>query len=296
MAQARTRLWFLPTSPRSPDKIRPELTVLQEFEGGKWDKDAQAAFFKRIVSSGTYESAGREPKEPDQPGRERVHRAPRSLGLVRAATGSTLDITTAGHALIGGHDPADLFLHQLLKLQFPSPNHDERDYRELFWIKPFLEVLRLASEVDSISKFELQAFGLALIDHRDFADVVTDLRAFRELRSRIEPGRPRRLFEHEVLRSRMSDVYAEDLATKGISLRERGGRSVCPEDVLATKVANARDYADAAMRYFYRTGLFTFSDFRSLRLLPERAPDVAQILATVPADPEPFEGSDLDLF
>ena len=296
MAQARTRLWFLPTSPRSPDKIRPELTVLQEFEGTKWDKDAQAAFFKRIVSSGSYESAGREPKEPDQPGRERVHRAPRSLGLVRAATGSTLEITTAGHALIDGHDPADLFLHQLLKLQFPSPNHDDRDYRELFSVKPFLEVLRLVSEVESIGKFELQAFALALTDYRDFASVVADLRAFRETRSHLDPGMPRRRFEHDVLLARMRAVYAEDLARDGISLREQGGRAVSPDDVLATKVANARDYADAAMRYFHRTGLFTFSDFRSLRLLPERAPDVHQILATVSPDTEPFDGADLEAF
>jgi AlwI restriction endonuclease len=296
MAQARTRLWFLPTSPRSPDKIRRELALLQDFDGQTWDKDAQAEFFRRIVNSGTYESAGRPPKEPDQPGRERVHRAPRSLGLVRAMTGSTLEITNAGHALIDGHDPADLFLHQLLKLQFPSPNHDNQDYRELFWIKPFLEVLRLVGEVESISKFELQAFGLALIDHRDFEAVVADVRGFREARGRVEPGRPRRQFEQDALFSRMGQVYSEDLATTGISLRERRGRAVAPQDVLATKVANARDYADAAMRYFYRTGLFTFSDFRSLRLLPERGPDVARILTTVSADPEPFEGSDLDSF
>jgi hypothetical protein len=296
MAQARTRLWFLPTSPRSPDKIRPELTVLQEFEGRTWDKGAQAAFFKRIVSSGSYESAGREPKEPDQPGRERVHRAPRSLGLVRAATGSNLEFTTAGHALIEGHDPADLFLHQLLKLQFPSPNHDDRDYRELFWVKPFLEVLRLLGEVESISKFELQAFGLALTDHRDFASVVADLLEFREARSRHAAGMPRRQFEHDTLFSRIRIVYADDLARDDISLRERGGKTVSPDDVLATKVANARDYADAAMRYFHRTGLFTFSDFRSLRLLPERVPDANLIIATVSPDPEPFEGADLERF
>jgi hypothetical protein len=269
---------------------------LQEFDKKKWDKDAQATFFKRIVDTGSYESAGREPKEPDQPGRERVHRAPRSLGLVRAATGSTLEITTAGHALIDGHDPADLFLHQLLKLQFPSPNHDDRDYRELFWVKPFLEVLRLVGEVESISKFELQAFALALTDHRDFASVVVDLQRFREARSRLEPGMPRRQFEHDTLVSRMREVYSVDLVRDGISLREQGGKAVSPDDVLATKVANARDYADAAMRYFHRTGLFTFSDFRSLRLLPERVPDVNLILATVSPDPEPFEGADLEPF
>jgi hypothetical protein len=296
MAQARTRLWFLPTSPRSPEKVGPELTILQAFEGQVWDKAAQAEFFRRIVDSGSYESAGRPPKEPDQPGRERVHRAPRALGFVRAKTGDALVITPAGHALIDEYDPADLFLHQLLKLQFPSSNHSERDYRELFRIKPFLEVLRLVREVETISKYELQAFALTLIDHRNFAEVMADLRRFREARSRLNPGRPRREFEHEVLLARMREVYAEDLATEGISLRERRGKAVSPDEVLTTKIANARDYADAAMRYFQRTGLFTFSDFRSLRLLPERAPDVEQILATVSSDPEPYEATDLDPF
>jgi hypothetical protein len=296
MAQARTRLWFLPTSPRSPDKIQPELTILQAFEGKVWDKTAQAEFFRRIVDSGSYESAGRPPKEPDQPGRERVHRAPRALGFARAKTGDRLVITPAGHALIEGYDPADLFLHQLLKLQFPSPNHGERDYRELFRIKPFLEVLRLVREVESISKYELQAFALTLIDYHDLGEAVAHLQRFRAERAAIEPGRPRREFEQEVIFARMAEVYAEDLATEGISLRERGGRAVSPDEVLATKVANARDYADAAMRYFQRTGLFTFSDFRSLRLLPERAPDVDQILATVSPEPEPYEGTDLEPF
>ena len=296
MPQARTRLWFLPTSPRSPDKIRPELTVLQAWEGKTWDRVAQAEFFRQIVANGSYESAGRPPKEPDQPGRERVHRGPRSLGLVRARTGGILEITKAGHALIDGYDPADLFLHQLLKLQFPSPNHGERDYRELFWIKPFLEVLRLVRRFDSISKYELQAFGLTLTDHREFDQVADDLGRFRSERDRLEPGLARRGFEYQVLVERMGDVYAEDLAVEGISLRERAGRAVGPEEVLATKMANARDYADAAMRYFQRTGLFTFSDFRSLRLFPERAPDVEQILATVSPDPEPYADTNLDPF
>jgi hypothetical protein len=296
MPQARTRLWFLPTSPRSPDKIRPELTILQKYEGQPWTREAQAQFFREIVDCGTYESAGRPPKEPDQPGRERVHRAPRALGLVRASTGTTLVITAAGHALIDGHDSADLFLHQLLKFQFPSPNHDERDYRELFRVKPFLEILRIVREVESISKYEMQAFGLTLIDYRQFDRVVADIQRFRMERARLDAGRPRREYEDAILRDRMQKVYAQDLATEGISLRERHGRPVSPAEVLATKIRNSRDYADAAMRYFQRTGLFTFTDFRSLRLIPERAPDVDQILATVSRDPEPHAGDDLERF
>ena len=75
------------------------------------DKDAQVEFFTRIVNSAPYQFRWPAPPEPDQPGRERVHRAPRSLGLVRATTGSTLKITNAGHALIDGYDPADLPAH-----------------------------------------------------------------------------------------------------------------------------------------------------------------------------------------
>jgi hypothetical protein len=297
MPQARTRLWFLPTSPRSPDKIRPELTILGDVADGRvWNREMQAEFFRRIVDSGTYESAGRPPKEPDQPGRERVHRAPRALGFVRAETGSVLEITRAGQALIEGHDPSDLFLHQLLKLQFPSPNHPDRDYRELFRIKPFREVLRLVRRFESISKFEMQAFGLTLTDYRDFDELAAHLERFRGNRAALEPGFPRRELEYQTLVERMTAVYADDLAKEGISLRERSGAAVTPEEVLATKIRNARDYADAAMRYFQRTGLFTYTDFRSLHLLPERLPDVDKILETVSPEPESYDAERLEPF
>lgn len=296
MAQARTRLWFLPTSPRSPDKIRPELTILQPFEGSLWDKAAQAEFLRRIVSAGAYETGTVRTKEPDHSGRERVHRAPRALGFVRAKTGTVLEITSAGHALIDGEDAAALFLHQLLKLQFPSPNHSGTDYRELFRVKPFLEVLRLVSQFGSISKYEVQAFVLSMRDYRQFDEIAKALHEFRQERGRLAPGRAQREFDRSFLANRLRDVYSEDPAIEGISLRERRGRPVSPDDVLATKLRNARDYADATVRYFQRTGLFTFSDFNSLRLLPERTPDVERILSTVSPEPEPWEAGDLEPF
>src|SRR5581483_9852276 len=133
--------------------------------------------------------------------------------------------------------------------------------------------------------------------YRQFAQVSASLHAFREEEHRLlSRGRAQRDFEKSILVTRFRDIYADDLAIEGISLRERQGRAVAPDDVLSTKLNNARDYADAAMRYFQRTGLFTFSDFSSLRLLPERAPDVERILSTVSPEPERYEAEELEPF
>ena len=72
-------------------------------------------------------------------------------------------------------------------------------------------------EVESISKFELQAFGSEHVT--DFEPSLWEpptLRFFEKRECRVEPGRPRRQFEQDVLLC-MNRVYAEDLATTGIS-------------------------------------------------------------------------------
>src|ERR1035441_8695182 len=147
----RTRTWSVPTSPRSPYKLADEIRLLRDhgFEGQPWDHEAQVRFSMLLAQADFFEGNVSE-SEPAFSARDRINRAPRTFGFVRLPRGRPLQVTKAGSALLDGRAPDDLFLHQLLKWQYPSPNHGGRDYRELFRIRPFLEMLRLIRELQGI--------------------------------------------------------------------------------------------------------------------------------------------------
>ena len=61
--------WSVPTSPRSPYKIREELLLLAQFEGKTWDDKLQAEFGEVLAKSEKFE--GEVPHTPDWVGRAR---------------------------------------------------------------------------------------------------------------------------------------------------------------------------------------------------------------------------------
>lgn len=90
MPGALTRTWFLPTSPRSPSKVRDELALLARFDGCEWwERDAagnlvnQMRFAELLENSDFYEGTVSEGNEAFA-ARDRL-RAPQMLGLVRVA-------------------------------------------------------------------------------------------------------------------------------------------------------------------------------------------------------------------
>lgn len=258
------------------------------FEGSAWDHEAQVRFSRFLADADFFEGTV-SARDPDFSARDRINRAPRTFGFVRLPSRGPLMITPSGSALIEGDAFDDLFLHQVLKWQYPSPNHRDRDYRELFRIRPFLEILRLITDLQGLAKAELALFAVTLIDYRHYEVARERIVAFRRDYSAQHGTRARREFLARRAAELFREYYADDISAGFIGGRERRGAQPTVADMIRRKVGNARDYADAAVRYFRATGLFTVSARASrLDLLPERRSEVEEILANLPREPLVF--------
>ncbi len=140
MATINSRLLFVTTSPRTPEKIIPEIKLLADnFSGQVWNYDTQTRFMELLRDENSFHGEGF--RNPDFSARDRINRAPKSLGFVRLKP--DIALTEAGEELLSAADKADVFLRQLLKFQLPSPYHRLSKDAACFNVKPFLEILRL---------------------------------------------------------------------------------------------------------------------------------------------------------
>jgi hypothetical protein len=257
-----------------------------------WDRNAQVRF-SRLLTAADFFEGNVSDSHPDFSARDRINRAPRTFGLVLLRPGGNLQITAAGRALLGAASPNDLFLHQLLKWQYPSPNHRKRDYRDLFCIRPFLEVLRLIRELDGLAKSEIAMFAVPFIDYHDHDLVHHRIIEFRQQYSEQVGASGRGAFVAQRAREIFHTYYAEDIVAGRIGGRESSGAAPTVDGMLRRKIRNAIDYADAAVRYFRATGLFTVSARASrLDILPERRDEVDDILGTFDREPVRFASDD----
>jgi hypothetical protein len=93
---SRTKALFGFTSPRTIEKIIPEIRLLiQNFGGRKWDGVVQKAFFDILFNSGFYEGDKR-PENEELAARDRITRAPKALGFIDLKP--TIRLTAAGEA------------------------------------------------------------------------------------------------------------------------------------------------------------------------------------------------------
>lgn len=78
----------------------PEIGLLIErFAGQKWNKETQCAFMNVLREEQFFNGKGT--KDPSFSARDRINRAPKSLGFV--VLSPTLAITPAGEALLSNH-------------------------------------------------------------------------------------------------------------------------------------------------------------------------------------------------
>jgi hypothetical protein len=290
MPGTRTRTWSVPTSPRNPYKLADEIRLLRDhgFVGARWDAPAQVSFSQLLHEADFYHGEVHA-ADPAFAARDRINRAPRTFGFVRLRRGGPLEITPAGYALLADEGIHDLFLHQLLKWQYPSPNHNKTVYRELFRIRPFLEMLRLVRDLDGISKGELALFGVPLIDYRNYDAARQGIVAFRQEYAAISGARRRKEYVAQKATELLAAHYADDIAEGRVGSREARGEPATAKSMLRRKLDNARDYADAAVRYFRATGLFTVTARASrLHLLQERQDEADAILSTFQREPVRF--------
>lgn len=284
MATINSRLLFVTTSPRTPEKIIPEIKLLADnFSGQVWNYDTQTRFMELLRDENSFHGEGF--RNPDFSARDRINRAPKSLGFVRLKP--DIALTEAGEELLSAADKADVFLRQLLKFQLPSPYHRLSKDAARFNVEPFLEILRLVRVLGILRFDELRAIGLQLTDWRDFPQIVGRIEKFRE-----EKGStllPYKKFYGSFLKEELKHVYAGRISKGKIKTRENR-KEVSLENFLETQMRNTRDNADALFRYLRATGLVQVSHRgKSISIVPERIREVDYILENVDRNPEYFE-------
>lgn len=275
MAKVKNKALFFTTSPRSPSKMIPEIKLLSEkFGGRKWDKKSQIEFMELLAQTDFFEGGGSK-KDKAFSARDRITRAPKSLGFINLKP--SIELTEAGREFIFGKRPQEIFLRQLLKFQIPSPYHVPTK-KVKFFVKPYLEIMRLIRDLQGISFDELKIFGMTLTDYRNYDSVLEKIRSFRATGGRYEEK------AYNALNDILKEIYSEDIEAGRTKTRETADASL--KKFLQTKRHNVRDYADACFRYLRYTELFAISQRnRSIEVYPDKVKDLDFILDTVDRNP-----------
>lgn len=279
MGRINSRLLFLTTSPRTPEKMIPEIeTLIRHFEGRKWNTETQSAFMQVLRKELFFHGNGE--KDPAFSARDRINRSPKALGFVSLSP--VISLTPAGRLLLRTKHKQEIFLRQMLKFQLPSPYHQPTDTAAVFCVKPYLEILRLIRTMGSLKFDELQIFGMQLTDWHAFDEVVHKIETFRI--AKTENKGSYRVFKTKYLYKELIDIYAGRIAKGETKTRESDDASL--KKFLKTQSNNTRDYADACFRYLRATGLVNVSYIgKSLSIVPEFVSDVDYILNTVDRNP-----------
>ena len=279
MARIDSQLLFLTTSPRTPEKMIPEIELLvNHFAGKRWNHETQCGFMEILRDEQFFNGKGE--KDPAFSARDRINRAPKSLGFVTLSP--NISLTPAGISLLRSKRKEEVFLRQMLKFQVPSPFHKPTQKAATFCVKPYLEMLRLVRTMGTLKFDELQIFGMQLTNWHDFETIVRKIELFRV--AKAENKQSYRAFKKEYLHNELQTIYSERIANGKIKTRESNDRSL--NKFLKTQSSNMRDYADACFRYLRATGLVNVSHVgKSLSIIHERIADVDYILNTVDRDP-----------
>jgi len=279
MARIDSKVIFVTTSPRTPAKMIPEIELLNtHFSGQVWNSDSQAAFMELLKEENFFNGEGA--NDPAFSARDRINRAPKSLGFVTLAP--LISLTPAGVALVSTVRKEEVFLRQLIKFQVPSPYHKPSSNSATFWVKPYLELFRLIQHFGSLKFDELMIFGLQLVDYRQFDHVVSKIDAFRTAKARNKENYKQ--FRGEYLEAELKEIYRDDIVAGRTKTRETNDASIAR--FLRTKASNMRDYADACFRYLRATGMVNISHMgKSISIVPEKLEEVDYFLKYTNRDP-----------
>ncbi|SHJ23869.1 AlwI restriction endonuclease [Mesonia phycicola] len=284
---SKTKALFAFTSPRTIEKIIPEIKILTEnFEGQKWsgNDQVQIDFFQTLFDSKYYEGDSF-PANPALAARDRITRAPKALGFVDLKP--TVELTEAGKLLLTEKRLDETFTRQLLKFQLPSPYHTKSRTVD-FSVKPYLELLRLVKVLGSISKTEIALFFSQLTNYNDFETVVSKIKDFQK-NSKLYKG-SRKMYVAECFENEIIEIFHQEVQDKKLKTRESSDTSL--QKFIKTKRANMKDYADAFVRYIRATELVTFQK-RTFRLIisPQKTEEVNYILKEVDRKPSVFKNT-----
>lgn len=283
MASIDSKILFLTTSPRTPEKMIPEIDLLvKNFGEEKWSHDTQCAFMDVLRNEQFFNGKGA--NDPALSARDRITRAPKSLGFVSLKP--CISLTPAGKALLTSRRKDEVFLRQMLKFQVPSPFHKPTAKAATFCVKPYLEMIRLVRTLGTLKFDELQIFGMQLTDWHNFDEIVRKIEKFRN--DKLKNKGSYRVFKATYLRNELLAIFNDRIARGETKTRESNDKSL--SKFLSTQAQNMRDYADACFRYLRATGLVNVSHVgKSLSIVPERVEDVDYILRTIEREPKTFD-------
>ncbi|MFO1374406.1 MAG: AlwI family type II restriction endonuclease [Agitococcus sp.] len=279
MARIDSKVIFVTTSPRTPAKMIPEIELLHtHFAGQAWNVDTQRAFMELLREENFFNGEGA--NDPAFSARDRITRAPKSLGFVQLKP--VISLTAAGRELIQSVRKDEIFLRQLLKFQVPSPFHKPSANSANFWVKPYLELFRLIRHFGSLKFDELKMFGLQLVDYREFDTIVQKVKQFRIAKSQNKGNYKH--FKAEYFDRELREIYRVDISSGNTQTRETNDASIVR--FLDTKASNMRDYADACFRYLRATGLVNISQLgKSISIVSEKIQEVDYFLENIDREP-----------
>lgn len=280
MARIDSKVIFVTTSPRTPAKMIPEIELLNtHFAGQKWNTETQLAFMELLKEENFFNGEGA--NDPAFSARDRINRAPKSLGFV--VLSPVISLTPAGLELVNSRRKDEIFLRQLLKFQVSSPFHKPSPNSADFWVKPYLELFRLVRHFGSLKFDEVMIFGLQLVDYREFDTIVEKINQFRVAKAQNEGNYKK--FRAEYLDAELQQIYSADIASGNTKTRQTKDDSITK--FLKTKSSNMRDYADACVRYLRATGLVNISHIgKSVSIVPEKIQEVDYFLEHTNREPQ----------
>jgi len=280
MARIDSKVIFVTTSPRTPAKMIPEIELLNtHFAGQKWNTETQLAFMELLKEENFFNGEGA--NDPSFSARDRINRAPKSLGFV--VLSPVISLTPAGLELVNSRRKDEIFLRQLLKFQVPSPFHKPSANSADFWVRPYLELFRLVRHFGSLKFDEVMIFGLQLVDYREFETIVEKINQFRIAKAQNEVNYKK--FRAEYLDAELHQIYSADIASGKTKTRQTNDDSI--SKFIKTKASNMRDYADACVRYLRATGLVNISHIgKSISIVPEKIQEVDYFLEHTNREPQ----------
>lgn len=277
----KSKILFFTTSPRTPFKMIPEIELLgKNFTGKKWNKNTQIEFIQLLSKEGFFNGEGSK-DNLDFSARDRINRAPKALGFVSLKP--TIELTEAGNLFVASKQKEEILLRQLLKFQLPSPFHTKPTEGNVnFWIKPYLEIIRLINHFGTLSFDEIMLFGLQMTSYNMYEDIIKMIEDFRVNKAKNH-GKYKQ-FKANVQKNIIQKIYEEEINAGQIKTRESSDKSL--SKFITTKASNMRDYTDACFRYLRSTGIVNISQRgRSLSIAPDKSKDVEFILSSIDRNP-----------
>jgi hypothetical protein len=274
---------FFVTSPRTPLKMLDEIKLLiDNCEGHKWNKETQTAYAEALSGEDFFEGSIK--SNLDFAARDRINRAPKALGFVDLKP--VVKLTDAGNVFLSSRRPHEIFTRQLLKFQLPSPNHLDNENK--FGIKPYLELLRLLFDLETLSKDEIAIFVMQLTHVKKYNEIKRKIIRFRKDALKLDRNiTSYNRYVAEIYDNEIINQFRDNIARGDIATRESGNASLT--HFTTTKKNNHKDYADACIRYLRATNLVTLNP-RTFRIyIPDdRITEVKFILNNVSREPEQF--------